>query len=156
MITRGPITTPKPARILLLVLLSLPVFGLAHADQAMAYEPPCWDYQCNTLTPSGTGCGSLSPVNLDNVASNTYAYTVDLYYSNTCGANWGLGRNEGCNSSGNCISAYYFQSNNYGSTAGWRSDHTAFLTYPSYVLSGYTSSDRVCLYEDHNTCTPWH
>jgi len=131
------------------------------ASPARAYEPPCYDYGCNYLDPtsSGTGCDSFNSVNVDNVLDNTYGYAVDLYWDSFCGSNWALGRNEGCDSYGNCIDSYEFESYKNGTTLrteDWRNDPVAYEVNYSYMLSGATSSDRVCEEENWNVCTVWH
>ena len=122
---------------------------------------PCYDDGCNYQDPQTTGCSS-DGITVDTIYdSDGYAYFVNLRWSSNCGANWARAQNEGCNAPyyTHCYTGYAFFSlrgSTQIGTTGWFDDPQALNTYWSYMLSGATSLDKVCEYENWNKCTAWH
>ena len=156
------ITTAAARFLLATILVALPVLTLIRTAEPVLAGPPCYDTSCNYYDPQidfNGVCAGSNAVTIDWVTSNTYAYEDDLRWANFCGANWGKSWNIACDSYGNCISAYVFQSYKNGTTLtlnNWYDDHVAHQAHWSLMLSGASSVDRTCLYENRSVCTPWH
>jgi|SRR5579859_3704444 len=154
------LTRGGPARLAAFVAVALLLASTISltGSRAVLAGPPCYDTSCNYLDPQNEGCAT-NAITIDYIYDNYYIYVIDLRWESYCGANWAKAANDGCDSYGNCISAYYFQSYKNNVTLGteaWFDDSTAYQAHWSYMLSGASSSDRVCLYENWNDCTAWH
>jgi hypothetical protein len=142
--------------------LALHAARLPIAVGVVTAEAYCWDMSCQYQDPSATGCDAdaITVDALDGLPTNqtlrSYGYWIQLRYSpNNCGANWGRSQADLCNPS--CYSGVHFVSwqgsAQYGVTIGLFNDADLHWTY---MLSGASSSDKVCENEDWTICTAWH
>ncbi len=153
----------RPVRqVLVLILAAVPVFALMVGTSTTTFAgPPCYDTSCNYYDPHidfNHTCEN-DAITIDYTFSNTYGYYVNLRWGNYCGANWARTFSSVCEPLPYCDSGYYFESHKGTTTKtlnNWYSDYNSQPNHWSLMLSGASSTDRVCLYEDRSHCTPWH
>lgn len=113
----------------------------------------CWDYDCTGLDPNAAGCsgGWIDGIN----GSDSETYSIRLWWSDSCGANWGSTWPDICNPVGGnyCPSGVLLEADYGGQeSSGWHYDWNTYLTT---MLSGASSHDRVCRLGEQWICTRW-
>lgn len=152
----------RSARLALIGLVAtLPAMALVIGTSTAALASPCYDTSCNYYDPQNdfSGACASDAITIDYVWDSTYGYYVDLRWGNYCGANWAKTFSSSCQPGPTCVSAYWFESYKNNTTltlSDWFND-TGQPAHWSLMLSGASSSDRVCQYESHSSnCTVWH
>jgi hypothetical protein len=153
----------RAARLALTVILAaMPGLALVVGTSTTTFAgPPCYDTSCNYYDPQNnfSGVCANDAITVDYTWDNTYGYYVNLRWGNYCGANWARTFSAACSPGPYCDSGYYFESHKGSTTLtlnDWFSDYNSQPNHWSLMLSGASSTDRVCLYEDRSTCTAWH